>query len=129
LRARGYIVGIACNQLAEAEAALRSLDVPADIIDTSASWGVEKPSPEFFERLLRTVGGTVELNSPGEVAYVGDHPQNDVAAAHACGLTAIFLSRGPWANAHADSAAAGRARIDLQSLSELPDALREIGCR
>jgi FMN phosphatase YigB (HAD superfamily) len=129
LRARGYLVGIAGNQFAEAEAALRALDVPADIVATSASWGVEKPSPPFFERLLETVDDAVGLNSPDEVAYVGDHPENDVAAAHACGLTAVFLRRGPWAMAHAASEAAGRACLRVESLSDLPDALREIGWR
>src|SRR4051794_41043155 len=50
LKDRGFIVGIAGNQTAKAEKILRGFNLPADIIGTSASWGVEKPSPAFFEK-------------------------------------------------------------------------------
>ena len=44
LRAMGLCVGLAGNQTKEAEAILRSLDLPLDVLATSDAWGVEKPS-------------------------------------------------------------------------------------
>src|SRR5262245_18148618 len=46
LRRRGYRVGIAGNQPKEAEAALKTAGFEADIVGSSAGWGVAKPSPE-----------------------------------------------------------------------------------
>ncbi|HYZ21958.1 MAG TPA: HAD family hydrolase, partial [Rhodopila sp.] len=48
LRERGYRVLIAGNQPLEAETALARLDLPADVIASSAGWGVSKPDPRFF---------------------------------------------------------------------------------
>src|SRR5437762_12005075 len=44
LRAQGLRVGLAGNQTARAEQILRALDLPVDVIGTSDTWGVEKPS-------------------------------------------------------------------------------------
>src|SRR5690349_10558722 len=52
LRAQGLLVGLAGNQTARAEAILRSLDLPVDVIGTSDGWGVEKPGAAFFQRLV-----------------------------------------------------------------------------
>ena len=65
--------------------------LPADYISSSASWGVRKPAPAFFDRIVATAG-----HPPGEIAYVGDRVDNDVIPAAAAGLVAVHLRRGPW---------------------------------
>ena len=88
----GYRIGVVGNQPARAEAALRELGLPLDLLAISATWGVEKPDPRFFERIA------AELGLPtAEIAYVGDRLDNDVRPAAAAGMQAIFMRRGPWA--------------------------------
>ena len=118
LRAAGYRIGLAGNQPAEAEAELRALDLPVDFVASSASWGVQKPSPAFFERVARLAGVP-----PQEIAYVGDRVDNDVVPAAAAGMLAVFLRRGPWGYLHADSRDAARAHIRIDSLVDLSAAL------
>ena len=118
LRARGYTIGIAGNQPAAAERMLRDAGVPADIVASSASWGVEKPSPAFFARIVEAAGV-----KPGQIAYVGDRADNDIAPAAEAGLTAVFLRRGPWALIHDTHPALARAHLRLNSLADLPDAI------
>jgi HAD superfamily hydrolase (TIGR01662 family) len=115
LKDRGFLVGIAGNQTAKAEQILRSLDLPADIIGTSSSWGAEKPSPAFFEKLVSTAGCRRE-----EIVYVGDRVDNDVAPATQAGLQAALLRRGPWGYIQAGN---GEPSLILSSLSGLPDQL------
>ena len=43
LRERGYFVVIAGNQPIEQEAALQAMNLPSDLLATSAGWGVQKP--------------------------------------------------------------------------------------
>lgn len=122
LRQKGYQVAIVGNQQIESEDALRALGLEANWFGSSARWGVEKPSRAFFERVIAEAG-----LPPQEIAYVGDHPENDIRAAQACGLRTIFLRRGPWAIAHENSAAARQA--DISSLDELPDKLETMASR
>ena len=61
---------------------------------------------------------------PGEIAYVGDRVDNDVVPAAAAGMLAVFLRRGPWGYIQADRPEAALARIKINSLAELPEALR-----
>jgi len=55
--------------------------------------GAAKPHPRCFERLA----GELALD-PGAIAYVGDDPQLDVAAARAAGLRTVWMNRRalPW---------------------------------
>jgi hypothetical protein len=39
-----------------AERILKALDLPVDVIGTSDGWGVEKPSPAFFARVIEEAG-------------------------------------------------------------------------
>jgi HAD superfamily hydrolase (TIGR01509 family) len=81
-----------------------------DLVGSSARWGVEKPSAEFFERVV------AELGRPaGEIAYVGDRVDNDVAPALAFGLQAVHIRRGPWGYLHETPPGARR----IHSLAEL----------
>jgi len=115
MRAAGYVVGLAGNQSARLEAWARSVELPVDVIGSSASWGVRKPSPAFFERLVAEAGF-----EPGEVAYVGDRVDNDVVPSAAAGLVAVWLRRGPWGFLQNGRDAAS---LTIDSLGELPAAL------
>ena len=118
LKARGFLVGISGNQPAQAETVLREMSLPVDFIASSATWGVEKPDPRFFARVLETVA----LDAP-EVAYVGDRLDNDVLPAKAAGMVAVFLRRGPWGMLHAARPEVVRADLRLETLAGLPGAL------
>jgi HAD superfamily hydrolase (TIGR01662 family) len=91
LKDAGYFVGIAGNQTARAGQFLRELNLPCDVLATSDDWGVTKPSPSFFAKLIEVSGHQAE-----EIAYVGDRIDNDIRPAAAAGLFTIWLKRGPW---------------------------------
>ncbi|MEV0850252.1 HAD family hydrolase [Streptomyces sp. NPDC049954] len=97
LRERGHRILVVGNQTARAAELLRGLDLPADLVTSSGVWGVAKPSPEFFARVLQEAG-----TAPRDTVYVGDHPVNDVFPAKAAGLRVAHLRRGPWGHWWAD---------------------------
>ncbi|MCW2929246.1 MAG: family hydrolase [Actinomycetia bacterium] len=120
LRDMGLWVGIAGNQTAKAGCILHEMDLPADLIATSSDWGVAKPDPAFFGRLIEAVPG-----KPGEIVYVGDHRDNDLVPAKAAGLRAALVRRGPWGHLWADDPGViGLADWRVSSLSELPALLK-----
>jgi HAD superfamily hydrolase (TIGR01509 family) len=111
LRARGLRVAAVGNTPAATEELLRE---HVDVLGSSGRWGVEKPAPEFFERILAAIGLAAD-----EVAYVGDRVDNDVEPALAAGMVAVHGRRGPWGYLQDPPAEAIRVR----SLAELPEAL------
>jgi HAD superfamily hydrolase (TIGR01509 family) len=111
LRAAGLRVGAVGNTPAASEELLRS---HVDFVGSSESWGIEKPSAAFFERVASEAAV-----SPDELAYVGDRVDNDVEPALAAGMTAVHVRRGPWGHLHEPPSAA----IRIRSLDELPGAL------
>jgi HAD superfamily hydrolase (TIGR01662 family) len=115
LQRDGYLVGIAGNQTAALERWARNEDLPVDVIGSSAGWGVAKPEPAFYARVVAEAGFDA-----GEVAYVGDRVDNDVLPAVAAGLVAVHVRRGPWGYLQPG---AERAHIRLDSLVGLPQAL------
>jgi HAD superfamily hydrolase (TIGR01662 family) len=115
LQKQGVLVGLAGNQTARAEAILRSLDLPVDIIGTSDGWGVEKPSTAFFDRVVLEAGCAA-----GEVLYVGDRLDNDIRPAQAVGIATAVVRRGPWGFILDDAEIAGRCLFQINSLAELP---------
>jgi FMN phosphatase YigB (HAD superfamily) len=111
VRAVGYHVAIVGNTGESTEDLVRPY---ADVIGSSARWGVEKPATEFFARLQ------FELDVPAaSIAYVGDRVDNDVEPALAAGMVAVHIRRGPWGYLHEPPPEA----ISIRSLDELPDAL------
>ena len=118
LHRAGYFVGIAGNQSAQLEEWARGQELPVDVVASSASWGVEKPSPDFFARVVAATGA-----APHEVAYVGDRVDNDIVPARAAGLVAVQILRGPWAYLQ-PAPDAGALRI--RSLDELPEAFDRV---
>jgi FMN phosphatase YigB (HAD superfamily) len=118
LRAAGLGVHLAGNQSGRAGPLLRGLDLPVDSVSTSAEWGVAKPSPGFFARVLEVAGTPAP-----ETLYVGDHPANDVTPAKAAGLRAAHLTRGPWGRLWAGSEEAAAADWHISSILQLPELL------
>lgn len=116
LRAQGLGVIVAGNQPEQAHDALRAMDLPVDAIHVSATWGVAKPDPAFFARVVAETG-----HAPEQILYVGDRVDNDVVPAKDAGLRAALLRRGPWGYLHAEHPAAERADVVLSGLAELPD--------
>jgi FMN phosphatase YigB (HAD superfamily) len=115
LQELGKRVLVAGNQTARAGELLRDLDLPADLVVTSGDWGVAKPDPSFFDRVLE-----VARAAPGNTLYVGDHPVNDVFPPKAAGMRVAHLRRGPWGHLWADDpevVAAADWRVD--SLTQL----------
>jgi FMN phosphatase YigB (HAD superfamily) len=111
LRSRGLRVGVAGNTPAEFEEVMHE---HADLVGSSVGWGVEKPAPGFFARMVAESGCAA-----ADVAYVGDRVDNDVEPALAAGMVAVHLRRGPWGYLHEPPAGALRA----DSLDELPEVL------
>ncbi|MEU8111880.1 HAD family hydrolase [Micromonospora sp. NPDC048947] len=115
LKDQGLFVGLAGNQPAHAEATLRDLDLPVDVIGTSHGWGVAKPSPAFFERIVAVCGGVAS-----SILYVGDRPDNDVRPALEAGMKTCLIRRGPWGHILDPSTVAERCLFRIDSLDELP---------
>ena len=111
LRSKGLRVAAVGNTPAATEAMLRN---HLEVLGSSERWGVAKPEPEFFDRIVSAVG-----LGPEEIAYVGDRVDNDVEPALAAGMVAVHIRRGPWGYLHQPPAEALR----INSLSELPEAL------
>ncbi|BBY66739.1 HAD family hydrolase [Mycolicibacterium helvum] len=118
----GLTVGVAGNQPATVEQVLVAAGLEADFVASSMTWGVAKPDPEFFVRLI------AEARVPAEsILYVGDRLDNDVLPARAVGMRTVFVRRGPWGHIHAlkDEAALADLRVDsLQELATLLSAVR-----
>jgi HAD superfamily hydrolase (TIGR01549 family) len=118
LHAAGYRIGVAGNHFADFAEKLRKMNTPIDFIGSSEEWGVEKPSAEFFARIVQVSGVTA-----AEIAYLGDRVDNDVLPAKAAGMVSVFLRRGPWGLIHARRPAAAEADMRIDSLGQLPGAL------
>jgi HAD superfamily hydrolase (TIGR01662 family) len=120
LREQGLLVGLAGNQTARAEAILRALDLPVDVIGTSDGWGVEKPSTAFFDRVVTEAGCPAE-----QVLYIGDRLDNDIRPAQAAGMATALVRRGPWGHILDDPAVSERCVFHIDSLAELPELVRK----
>ena len=112
---------IAGNQPMEAEEALHALELQVDFVGSSSGWGVSKPDPKFFEKIIEAAGVPAEC-----IAYVGDRVDNDVIPARAAGMTAVFLRRGPWGWMHEERPEIEQAHLRLRTLEGLADILAAI---
>lgn len=119
-RQAGLAVGVAGNQPATIEQVLSAAGLQADFVASSTKWGVAKPDPAFFARLI------AQASVPAEsILYVGDRLDNDVLPARAAGMRTVLIRRGPWGYLHAlkDEAALADLRVDsLQELTALLSA-------
>lgn len=114
----GLRVCVAGNQTAKAGDLLRGLGLPVDALATSAEWGVAKPDPAFFDRVVELTGV-----APDETVYVGDHPANVVPASQA-GLRTCLIRRGPWGLLWGDDPAVP-ADLRISGLADLPALLTQ----
>lgn len=114
----GFRLGIAGNQPNGVVEQLRSMDLPVELVTSSALWGVAKPSPAFFSRIEGELG-----LAAGEIAYVGDRLDNDVLPAQRAGMMAVFLRRGPWGYLHAGWPEANEVTWEIDDLTQLSAAL------
>ncbi len=116
LQTDGLWVGIAGNQTARAGGILRGLDLAADMIATSDDWGVSKPDPRFFRRMVEAAPCSAD-----RILYVGDRLDNDIRPASRLGLRTALIKRGPWAMIQQDDPDAARvSTMRINSLAELP---------
>jgi HAD superfamily hydrolase (TIGR01509 family) len=118
LRKSGYTLALVGNQPTRTESFLRECGLDVDLVASSDSWGVSKPSPEFFRRIVEWLG-----LAPDQIAYVGDRVDNDVLPAKGAGMVSVFIRRGPWGLLQAEWPEAGQAALRIESLTELPEAL------
>jgi FMN phosphatase YigB (HAD superfamily) len=114
LRARGLVVGAVGNMSIHHEELIRP---HVDWVASSERWGVEKPSPLFFQSVAAEA-----QRPPNEIAYVGDRVDNDVVPALAAGMVAVHIRRGPWGYLHEPPPAALR----VSSLAEVPYVLADV---
>lgn len=111
----GITVAIAGNQPARRRQQLLDLDLPHTMLATSDDLGAEKPSREFYDRVMDLTGAT----NPGQVLYVGDRIDNDVLPAMDYGMRTCWLRRGPWGHLQ-DLPEDVDADLILDGLGELP---------
>lgn len=78
-----------------------------NVILVSGIEGIAKPDPRLFEKALSAL--SIKAH---EAVYIGDHPENDVAAAQAVGMKAVWIE-----NPHGQSPAAD---FTIRHLHELP---------
>lgn len=67
-------VVIAQNHSTRMADLLGALNLPADVVVTSAEWGAAKPSPDFFHQVIGAAQAPAD-----ETMYLGDHPQDAVS--------------------------------------------------
>ncbi|MFD1146015.1 HAD family hydrolase [Saccharothrix hoggarensis] len=120
LRESGLRVGLAGNQTSRAEGILKALDLPVDVIGTSDGWGVEKPSPAFFDRVIREAGVAAD-----SVLYVGDRLDNDIRPAQQAGIATALIRRGPWGHILRMPEVEDRCLFTLDGLDTLPAGVAE----
>lgn len=118
LRAAGLRVGVAANQPSTVAPLLDELLEPDELAGISEDWGVAKPDPVFYARVIEAVG-----LAPEEIAYVGDRVDNDVVPAADAGMVAVHLVSGPWGVVQAAWPEAARAAIRVRTLPEVAEAL------
>jgi HAD superfamily hydrolase (TIGR01549 family) len=120
LRDAGFRLAIFGNQPAHRTAELHALWLPVEVVAMSGEMGLFKPDPAYFGAILDRLGGI----DPGSAAHVGDRVDNDVRPAAAAGFRSVWIRRGPWGLIQpAPDDVPGV--IEIRSLTELPDTLRD----
>lgn len=119
LRDAGLRVGVLANQPASAREDLERAGLIGlcDHVWLSDAVGMAKPDPAFFRLAL-----SMWSLPPGNVAYVGDRPDNDVAPAKALGMHTVRLRVGP----HATQQPRGAAEVADWSADSMADVQRHL---
>jgi phosphoglycolate phosphatase-like HAD superfamily hydrolase len=111
-----------CPDVAPCLQRLKAAGLPFDIIGSSQRWGVDKPDPMFFARVIEAMGLQAE-----QLAYAGDRLDSDAGPSAAAGMCAVYLQRGLWAEVQSDRSQAASAHAVIDPLDELPAALPTFG--
>jgi len=95
LRTAGKCLGIVTNGQAEWQS--RKIDGLGlgsffDVVLISEQEGIRKPDARIFDRARERCG----VARPTEAMFVGDHPDVDVAGAHAAGMVAVWKRVPYW---------------------------------
>jgi putative hydrolase of the HAD superfamily len=109
LRAAGKCLGIVTNGQTEWQTRkIDSLGLGSffDIVLISEKEGIRKPDARIFDRACERCS----VDRPAEAMFVGDHPEVDVAGAHAAGVVAVWKRVPYWT-----LATAGALTIDRLS--------------
>lgn len=117
LQANGKRLGMITNGSVDRQRQkIEALDLARwfDTILISEAEGVRKPDAEIFRRALERCG----VHAP-EAAFVGDHPEADIAGARDAGLTPIWKSVPYWQAPH-DVARVARL-VDVLPICLSPD--------
>lgn len=126
LREAGYLVVIAANQTRRSHRILDSLRLPVDLVTTSDTWGIAKPDPRFFAKVVEVCRALRPQACPERICYVGDRLDNDLRPAWEAGLRTAHIRRGPWGHLAAEhSDLVAKADFRLTTLAELPGLLAE----
>jgi putative hydrolase of the HAD superfamily len=89
---RSYRIGLISNgqgrtQRAKLVAAGLSASFLPETIYIGGECGYEKPDRRIFDLVVRHIG-----LAPGDILFIGDHPINDIAGAHAVGMKTCWVS-------------------------------------
>jgi putative hydrolase of the HAD superfamily len=107
LRGAGKGLGIVTNgQTAWQTRKLEGLGLGSffDTVLISQAEGLRKPDARIFHRALERCG----VKQPSEAMFVGDHPEVDVAGAHAAGMVAVWKRVPYWTLTTADAVVVDR---------------------
>jgi HAD superfamily hydrolase (TIGR01549 family) len=127
LQDAGYLVVIAANQTRSSHRVLDAMRLPVDRVTTSDTWGISKPDPRFFAKVVETCRELRAGIEAGRVLYVGDRLDNDLRPAWEAGLRTAHVRRGPWGYLHAEHPdLQAKADLRMDTLSELPALLAEL---
>jgi len=122
----GYLVIIAANQTKQSHRRLEAMNLPVDLVTTSDTWGISKPDPRFFTKVVEVCGELRPGLEAGRICYVGDRLDNDLRPAWEAGLRTAHIRRGPWGFLHAqDPDLLAKTDFRLETLAELPALLAE----
>ena len=103
---------------------------------SAISVGAAKPDPRIFQAAIAAAGV-----APAEVLHIGDHPEQDVAAAAAVGMKTVWVNFGgaPWPTGmlapsqgeqqsalHSPPQSLPRPDGEIRVFSELPELVRRL---
>ena len=117
--ASGYSLALLTNgapDLQREKIGATGLDPLFNAVAVSGEYGIGKPLPEIFHRLLGELGVT-----PSEAVMVGNSLERDIAGARNAGIRSIWI-RVPGSEEHAEVV----PDHTITALSEIPQVLRDL---
>jgi FMN phosphatase YigB (HAD superfamily) len=90
------------------------LSAPVRWVVTSVDAGARKPAREFFEFALRQMGMT-----PGDVLFVGNQRNSDIAGGEGYGIRTVYLS-DPIYRSPDDAPCTAEPTFTIATLADLP---------